>query len=299
MEFPECVLLRHARNLGKGRALKTAFNHYLNNFGDMKGLVTIDADGQHHIEDIVSCSLKLLANPDALVLGSRDFKGEHVPRSNKMGNRITSFVMTFLCGIRVSDTQTGLRAMSNSTAGICLDITGERFEYETNMLIESKRRGVRILETPIRTVYIESNITSHFNPLTDSIRIYVLILKYLSASIGSVVIDLTVFTVVMRIAGDQPLELRIPVSTAAARIASSLFNYFVNRRLVFRSESSVRKTILKYYLLACIQLLLSMGGVYLLARSLPVNATLLKAFVDVILFFISFQVQREWVFRKE
>ncbi len=299
LEHPQCFLLKHARNLGKGRALKNAFNHYLNNFSDMKGVVTIDADGQHHIDDIVSCSLKLLENPEALVLGSRDFKGDHVPRSNKAGNRITSFVMTFLCGIRVSDTQTGLRALSNDTVSIFLDITGERFEYETNMLIESKRRGVRILETPIRTLYIESNRSSHFNPLTDSFRIYVLILKYLSASIGSVVIDLTVFTLMMHFSGNQPLEMRVPLSTAAARIASSLFNYFVNRRLVFRSEHKVSKTIMKYYLLASVQLLLSMGGVYLLARALPVNTTLLKAFVDVILFFISFQVQREWVFRNK
>ncbi len=299
-EYPQCCLLKHARNLGKGRALKTAFNHFLNEFGEMKGIVTVDADDQHHIEDIIRCSLKLLEEPDALILGSRDFKGAHVPRANKMGNRITSFVMTFLCGIRISDTQTGLRAMSGDNARIFLDIAGERFEYETNMLIETKRQGIRIVETPIRTVYIEQNRSSHFNPLIDSFRIYVLILKYLSASLGSVVIDLSVFTVMMMALKGQTLEIRVPVSTVTARIASSLFNYSVNRKYVFRSEHSVSQTILKYYLLAGIQILLSTGGVYLLVRSLPaVNSTFLKACVDTILFFVSFQIQREWVFRNK
>ena len=300
LEYKQCCILRHARNLGKGRALKTAFNHYLNSFGDMKGIVTVDADGQHHIDDIVKCSLRLLEEPDALILGSRDFKGEHVPRSNKMGNRITSFVMTFLCGIRISDTQTGLRAMSNDSARIFLDIAGERFEYETNMLIETKRQGIKIVETPIRTVYIEDNKSSHFNPLVDSFRIYVLILKYLSASLSSVVIDLTVFTLLMLALRGQALEIMVPVSTVTARVASSLFNYFVNRKFVFRSDYSVSKTILKYYLLASVQILLSIGGVYFLVRSLPtVNSTFLKACVDTVLFFISFQIQREWVFRNK
>lgn len=299
LKEPQCFMIRHARNLGKGRAIKTAINYYLNNYEKMKGIVTVDADNQHHIDDIVKCSLKLLEDPDSLILGSRDFKGDHVPRSNRMGNRITSFVMTFLCGIRISDTQTGLRAMSNGSAGIFLDIEGERFEYETNMLIEAKRHGIPINEVPIRTVYIEENKSSHFNPLTDSYKIYALIIKYLSSSIGSVVIDLAVFSLVMFAVRTQPLEIGIPVSTVIARIASSLFNYFMNRRFVFRSVHSVSQTILKYYLLASFQMLLSIGGVYFLARNISVNATLIKMCVDVILFFISFQIQREWVFRNK
>jgi glycosyltransferase involved in cell wall biosynthesis len=298
-EYPQCVLIRHSRNLGKGRALKTAFNHYLNHFSHLKGIITVDADNQHHIDDIVRCTKLFLKNPDSLILGARDFKGKNIPLKNRMGNQITIFVMNFLCGIKISDTQTGLRAMSNDLASLFLDIPGERFEYETNMLIETKKKAIPIKEQIIRTLYIENNKSSHFNPLLDSIRIYALILKFLSSSIGSVAIDLTVFSILMIVLAARPLEIKVIASTITARITSSLFNYLMNRRFVFQSGYAISKTLLKYYLLAIIQMLVSMGSVYLLVRNIPIHATLWKVFVDGILFFASFQIQREWVFRNK
>ncbi|MFA5100926.1 MAG: glycosyltransferase, partial [Candidatus Omnitrophota bacterium] len=80
MSHPQCVLIRHYKNLGKGRALKTAFNYYLTHFPGLKGAVTVDADNQHHIDDIVNCAECLLDHPDALVLGVRDFNSANVPK---------------------------------------------------------------------------------------------------------------------------------------------------------------------------------------------------------------------------
>ena len=297
MRYPQCTVIRHARNLGKGRALKTAFNYYLTHFSHLKGVVTLDGDNQHHIDDIIGCTECLIKNKNALVLGARDFKVDNIPLKSRLGNVISIFVLNALCGIKVSDTQTGLRAMSNELVSLFLDLPGERFEFETNMLIETKKRLIPIEEIKIRTVYIEDNKSSHFNPLLDSVRIYALILKYLSSSIGSFVIDLSLFSIVMMILSSYSLEIKISVSTIVSRVISSLFNYFMNYRFVFQSDRTVYHTIKKYYLLALIQMAISMGGVYLLAKQLNINSTVIKVFVDVILFFISFQIQREWVFK--
>lgn len=298
-QYPQCTVIRHFRNLGKGRALKTAFNYYLTTFPHLKGVVTVDADNQHHIDDIVRCAEHLLSHPEALVLGVRNFKNSNVPMRNRLGNLITIWFFRVLCGIKVSDTQTGLRAISNPLISQFLDLSGERFEYETNMLIETKRKMIPIEEVSIQTIYIEENNSSHFNPLMDSIRIYLLIFKYLSASIVSFLIDLSVFSVFMVIFSSYTLEVKIFISTAIARALSSLVNYSINRNLVFQATNTISNSIKKYYSLAVVQMLLSMGGVYVLTLWLGINSTVLKAIVDFILFFISFQIQREWVFTKK
>ena len=296
--FPQCTVISHYRNLGKGRALKTAFNYHLIHHPHLLGAVTVDADNQHEIVDIVHCVEHLISHPDALILGVRDFDSPDVPTKNRLGNRITAWVFRALCGIRVSDTQTGLRAMSNRLMNQFLDLGGERFEYETNMLIETRRKTIPIEEVGIKTVYIEGNESSHFNPFTDSFRIYLLIFKFLSASVVSFLIDLTVFTLVMAVLSSFTLEVRIPASTVAARLVSSFINFTMNRKYVFQAANPVASSLKKYYLLAIVQVMVSMGGVYALTRLLGIHSTVIKAAVDFILFFASFQIQREWVFRK-
>ena len=82
--------------------------------------------------------------------------------------------MKYLTGITVSDTQTGLRGIPAAFMQELLMVKGERFEFETNMLLETKVRRVSIIEVPIKTIYIEENKTSHFNPIKDSIKIYMI-----------------------------------------------------------------------------------------------------------------------------
>ena len=79
MEHPQCTLLRHGKNLGKGRALKTAFNHFLSLENGHVGVVTLDGDGQHAMPDVVNCAKALEEHPRDLVLGVRVFTGDHVP----------------------------------------------------------------------------------------------------------------------------------------------------------------------------------------------------------------------------
>ena len=123
-----CELLRHPINLGKGRALKTAFMYILNTYPACAGVVTVDADGQHKAKDVAACARALLDHPDSLILGCRDFNESGVPARSRFGNRLTRRVFSFLCGLKVSDTQTGLRGMSKRLMEAFLPVMGERFE---------------------------------------------------------------------------------------------------------------------------------------------------------------------------
>lgn len=291
-----CHILRHKVNCGKGRALKTAFEHVINTLPDSLGVITVDADGQHAAEDVLACALELTLHPDSLILGSRDFDVPGVPMKSKFGNKLTRRVMKLLHGLDITDTQTGLRALPRSFLPALLKVSGERYEYELNMLLASSEQAVPLREVPIHTIYLEGNRSSHFNPFLDSIRIYAVFAKFGLSSLCSAVLDIGLFAILVTLFRDLAPEFYILAATVLARTVSSLFNYLANKMIVFRANGC-RKTVIKYYLLAIAQMLVSAILVKYLFERLDVpGEALVKAAVDTILFFFSYQIQRFWIF---
>ncbi|MDD6812529.1 MAG: glycosyltransferase [Lachnospiraceae bacterium] len=298
-----CIVLTHTVNLGKGRALKTAFNYCLMQYPDMAGCVTADSDGQHTPKDILACMKKLWDNPDALILGCRNFDAKDVPARSSFGNKCTRKVLQYLIGISVSDTQTGLRAIPSSFMETLMNVKGERFEFETNMLIETKNRNIPIQEVPVETIYIEENKTSHFNPIKDSIRIYMIFGKFLFSSLSSSVLDLLLFHFFCQVLqGASGFLQDLPYivgATVMARVISAIYNFLINYKVVFKSRANMAATAVKYCLLAICQMLCSaflVNGLFSLFGGYEVAV---KMPVDVFLFFLSFVIQREFVYRKK
>lgn len=292
-----CHVVRHARNLGKGRGLKTGFNYCLTHFPDALGVVTADADGQHTPQDILACADALRAQPDALILGCRDFDASGIPARSQFGNRVTRVFMGLLCGVGVTDTQTGLRAIPNAFMLRLLDVPGERFEFEANMLLETQPLRIPISEVTIQTLYIEGNKSSHFNPLLDSWRIYKLLLKFCAASVIGFAVDIALFALFTRLFAPGLFGgWTILVCTALARIISASVNYLINCKAVFASRKSSKGSFPRYAALCVVQMLLSAALVTWFSGALPLSSTLIKLVVDLLLFLLSFQIQRRWVF---
>ena len=122
-------VLRHAVNLGKGRALKTAFNECLQSGGEIIGCVTADSDGQHTAASIRKCMEAMREHPLALVLGCRNFDQKDVPARSAFGNKLTRLVLQYLAGVSVSDSQTGLRGIPRGLMARLMNVSGERFEF--------------------------------------------------------------------------------------------------------------------------------------------------------------------------
>lgn len=295
----ECTILTHEVNKGKGRALKTAFDFFIKNRRGYAGAATVDGDNQHKPTDVMACVKEMERYPDSLILGVRNFDGKDVPFKSRFGNKTTSFVFKFACGLSISDTQTGLRVIPAAYIEKMTQVDGERFEYETNMLLELKKSHIPYRQVPIETVYINDNDSTHFNPVKDSIKIYGIIFKYLFGSAASSLIDIAAFALINLLLSSLERKTRIFLATALARIISSLFNYTYNRKAVFESSVSVRKTMVKYYMLCICQMLVSYGLVYAVTNLLTagnVMTVIIKAVIDTLLFIISFQIQRAWVF---
>mgnify|MGYP000850032132 CR=1 FL=1 len=224
---------------------------------------------------------------------------------SKFGNKLTKFVFRLFYGRKITDTQTGLRGFPKDILREMIDIPGERFEYETKMLIHMFEENISIKETTIETIYYDNNAETHFNPIKDSLRIYKVIFgsffKYLISSLSSFIVDIGLFQLILWISlatGFSRGTVPIIVATVIARIFSSYFNFTINKNFVFNGEKSIRKTIIKYYSLAIVQMILSAILVSAVWHIIFGSETIIKIVVDTILFFVSYQIQRRWVFRK-
>ncbi len=303
---PEIHLLHHEVNKGKGAALKNAFRYFLANRPDGFGVVTVDGDNQHHPADTKRCCEHMLKTGHA-VLGCRDFNQEDVPARSSFGNKTTSIIFKIFVGMTISDTQTGLRALPRKILEQLVDVYGDRFEYETNMLLAFKTKGIAFDEVNIRTVYIEENKSSHFRVIHDSWRIYKLILahffRYTASSIASFVIDSGMVFLLTKLLGSFLTDpLLGSISTVGARVVSSIINFFMNKKLVFQSEVSTGKAMVRYYALAIPQLAvqaLANQALYTLLGITEQQAfirTLIHVLVMCVLFLVSFTIQQRWVF---
>lgn len=126
-------VLRNAVNIGKGGALKNGINYILTAHPETIGIVTADADGQHAVDDIIAVARRFHDFPDALILGAREF-GKNIPFRSKFGNTVSRHLYRMLLNLRLSDTQTGLRAIPLNLAKACLQIRSNRYEFETEQL---------------------------------------------------------------------------------------------------------------------------------------------------------------------
>lgn len=308
-----CEVLSHGANLGKGRALKTAFRHCLNKYPALKGVVTADADGQHRPEDIVRCLEVMRENPDSLVLGCRDFNLENVPWRSRFGNKLTMGFFRWFLRLKISDTQTGLRGIPAAFMKILLEKPGERFEFETIMLLESRNdRNSQIFpikEYTIETVYVNDNRETHFRPIIDSLKIYRIIFNhlfgrlfcFLISGILSAVLDQGLFALLfyklLPAIGLPPLIFAVVIS----RTASLLFNYTLNRNVVFRGKKGIFDTSsFGGYLTLCAFIMFSSYGLVKLSTLLYSGANVLisKIVVDSMLFFVSYKLQKKIIFKR-
>ncbi|MGL5407068.1 MAG: GtrA family protein [Propionibacteriaceae bacterium] len=300
-----CTVLRHPVNMGKGRALKTAFA-YCANLEGIDGVVTADSDGQHAVPDIQAVTEKLLTVPArTAVFGSRDFDGSHVPSKSRKGNKITSRVVQVLFGQWISDTQTGLRGFSVELAQQTALVRGDRFDYEMNVLLWLIGTHHPVVEVPIQTIYHDiDNSVSHFRPIRDSARIYGVIfrqfLKFIASSAAGAVIDIGIYALVVDfIFHGKPVAGVIITATVIARVISSLVNFTLNRHAVFQDASDPKKSLIRYYILAAVLLAASSAGSVLMAKVLDGHLVWAKLIVDGVLFIASYLIQKRWVFADE
>ena len=151
-------VLRHQINRGQGAALKTGIVYALEQ-GAMV-LVTFDADGQHHASDLTGLLEPVLSKTADVALGSRfllESTQKNIPLIRKIVLKIGVFFLYWLYGIRVTDSQNGLRAMSREAA-THIQITQDRMPHAGEILDEIHRKKIRFVEVPVNISYSDYSL---------------------------------------------------------------------------------------------------------------------------------------------
>ena len=289
LRFSTVKILSHAVNLGKGQALKTGINYFLVHYPDYPGVVTADADGQHIRDDILRVSKALQLHPQALCLGSRTL-GKDVPFRRLLGNKLTIQIFKMVTGVTLMDTQTGLRGIPTDFLAELLLSTETGYDFELDMLIRTAKKGHKLCELPIQTIYMEDNKGSHFNYFRDSFKIYFVFLRFSMLSLATAVIDYLVFAISFYYSHNLLLGIVL------ARLIAGTFQFFLAKRWVFKSSNKLLGEALKYISLVTGLMLVSYGLITPMVLYLHISPYISKVIAEGSIFLLSFAAQNLFVY---
>jgi glycosyltransferase involved in cell wall biosynthesis len=170
-EIPGIQILRHQENMGKGAAIMTGFAAAA---VVADWAMTIDADGQHYPEDALKLIAAIPGDTRAIVVGAREGMtaalGAHIPWTSRFGRKFSNFWVWASGGAILSDSQSGMRLYPLPEA-MLLTTKARRFQFEVEILVMARRKGLKIVETPVRVVYNpDGKRISHFRPFVDFLR---------------------------------------------------------------------------------------------------------------------------------
>ncbi len=162
-------VVTHARNLGKAAAIKTGFAAAIQ--AGCTHVITIDTDGQHDVSDVPKLIAIARSHQEALIIGERDDRDVHYPRSSLSGRKWSNRFVKLESGLVVSDSQSGLRIYPRSV--MSLPVSASRYGFETEVLTRAGWANVQVIETPIRCIYeVSTGRVSHFRPWRDTISAF-------------------------------------------------------------------------------------------------------------------------------
>ena len=161
------TLLRHPANQGKAVSLRDGMREARKQ--NIKGIVTLDGDGQHLPEDIPRLLARFRDTPNTIIIGSRLHGKANIPRARYNANRFANFWISWAAGYRIEDSQSGFRIYPANLIDQ-VNIVQNRssgFVFESEVLIEAARRGVTSMPVAISAIYAPQARRSHFRPVFD------------------------------------------------------------------------------------------------------------------------------------
>ncbi|MDR0602996.1 MAG: glycosyltransferase family 2 protein [Bacteroidales bacterium] len=172
LSFEQIILVSYPKNRGKGYALTQGFNKAVE--GGFSHALTIDADGQHNTEDIITFLNLMQRHPNALIVGTRSFNHPNMPQGNIFANRFSNFWFTLQTANKFPDTQSGYRLYPLEKMKRMRPFT-HRYEAELELLVRCAWKNITILSLPIQIHYpAKEERVSHFRPKKDFLRISLL-----------------------------------------------------------------------------------------------------------------------------
>ena len=158
-------VIYHKENKGKGYSLKEGFQYAIDK--GYEGIITMDGDGQHLVEDIKQFIIEIQKDSQILVIGNRMKSNKNMPIIRQWTNKIMSSIISRICKQEILDTQCGYRYIATSILKK-VELKTNEFELETEILIQASRLKYKIISVPIQTIYGDEK--SKINPIRHTIK---------------------------------------------------------------------------------------------------------------------------------
>lgn len=227
------VVIHNPHNMGKGATLKNGMRVLRETYPEATHFITADSDGQHLVKDICRVREKLEEGSN-FVLTMRGLKG-NVPLRSRFGNSLSRIVFAMLTGHYLQDNQSGLRGFKVEYISWLVNVEGDKYDYEMNVLMFIDRQKIKVTEVPIDTVYLDGNSSSHFNPVKDTIRIYKKMFKTAAATLISFAnIQLCLILITIFIGWDGWLRTVPMVYMLSAMVCWFFNKFFIFRRVHYQ-----------------------------------------------------------------
>lgn len=260
-EYSTVIALK--KNSGKGAALKFGMRYIKANYPECDGFITCDADGQHKVEDVVRVS-KMLDDNNSFVLTIRRRKKD-IPLRSKVGNNLSRFIYALLADKYLADNQSGLRGFAIKHIDWLIEVEKDNYDYEMNVLYYAAKKSIKISTLLIESIYISNNESSHFKPVSDTIKIYKGLFTRAFAKIISLVVCEILVLIVTCIFGYKHLHFTLPAIGAIGYAVGIVLNRFVffRKTEIYEYRSSLIYTVIYYfiYTLSCSLIGLSMPAI--------------------------------------
>ncbi len=179
VNYQTITILHLPKNKGKGNALKKGFKKALEM--GYERAITLDTDGQHFPDDLPAfiTALEKSEDKNLFIIGDRNMNEADVLATSAKGNRVSGFWVRSVTGLQLTDTQSGFRLYPiKALQKIRFLRWTSKFEFETEVIVRSHWRGIRVMNIPIKVLYPKDRV-SHFRPFMDITRIVVLIIGFL------------------------------------------------------------------------------------------------------------------------
>ncbi len=279
-------LIDHPKNLGKGAAIKTGLKFVSQS--KISYIVTADSDGQHLADDIFRV-LNQSIKSDKFVLGTRSFSSDSVPLKSKIGNLATRSILSIFTGIKLEDTQTGLRAFPKRLVQSLLKIEEDRYDYEFNCLVSLSKKE-DFLSVPIRTIYFDNNAKSSFRPIYDSFLIYFVFFRYSTTAMCVGIADFVIiyFAVIF---------FPVTYSFLTVRLFSAHIYFYLMKTTVFKTEGKLAKELFLYYISLLVNVLITWSLFDYFFFSSDSSFIFSYFFGIFLMFVINFFIQKHIIFK--
>jgi glycosyltransferase involved in cell wall biosynthesis len=159
------IVINHKKNMGKGAALRTLFKISLEFKPDV--IITIDGDGQFLPEEIPKLVQSMKTNNADIVIGYRFSENADMPKYRQFGNTVLDKITNLASDLPYRDTQSGFRAYSKKAVER-ISFFSDGFGADSEIIIDAAKKGLKIVEEPVKVIYKTGHKTSTKNPISHS-----------------------------------------------------------------------------------------------------------------------------------